>query len=41
MSQKRFFPELKAEGLEKQAEALREKLAAAGTLELGGNQHGI
>jgi GH15 family glucan-1,4-alpha-glucosidase len=41
MSQKRFFPELKAEGLGKQAEALREKLAAAKTLELGGNEHGI
>jgi len=44
MSQKkteRFFPELKAEGLGKQAAALREKLAAAKTLEVGGNEHGI
>jgi len=37
----RFFPELKAEGLGKQVEALREKLAAAKTLEVRANEHGI
>ncbi|HSC45113.1 MAG TPA: glycoside hydrolase family 15 protein [Candidatus Acidoferrum sp.] len=37
----RFFPELKAEGLRKQVEALREKLAAAKTLEVHPNEHGI
>jgi Glycosyl hydrolases family 15 len=41
MNQKRFFPELKAEGLGKQTQALREKLAAALTLELAPNEHGI
>src|SRR5262245_2737765 len=37
----RFFPELKAEGLGKQVEALREKLVAAKTLEVRPNEHGI
>lgn len=37
----RFFPELKAEGLGKQVEALRGKLAAAKTLEVRANEHGI
>src|SRR5262245_8414208 len=37
----RFFPELKAEGLTKQVEALREKLAVAKTLEVRANEHGI
>jgi len=37
----RFFAELKAEGLGKQVAALREKLAASGTLEVRANQHGI
>ena len=38
---KRFFPELKAEGMQKQVAALREKLAAARTLEVRANEHGI
>ena len=38
---RRFFPELKAEGLGKQAEALREKLAAAKALEVRANEYGI
>ena len=37
----RFFPELKAEGLHKQVAALRERLAAAKTLEVRPNEHGI
>jgi len=37
----RFFPELRPEGLVQQAASLREKLAAAKTLELHPNQHGI
>jgi hypothetical protein len=39
--EKRFFAELKAEGLGKQVAALREKLARAGTLEVRANEHGI
>lgn len=38
---KRFFPELTSEGLANQAEALRAQLAAAGTLEVRANGHGI
>jgi len=38
---RRFFPELKAEGLGKQAEALREKLAAAKALEVRANEYGM
>src|SRR5262249_45088435 len=38
---KRFFPELKADGLRRQVEALREKLSAAKTLEVRPNEHGI
>ena len=37
----RFFPECKAEGLNKQVAALRERLAAAKTLEVRPNEHGI
>lgn len=37
----RLFPELRVEGLTKQVEALREKLAAAKTLEVRSNEHGI
>jgi len=37
----RLFPELKAEGLDKQVAALRERLAAAQTLEVRANEHGI
>src|SRR5262245_8327975 len=38
---KRLFPELKAEGLAKQVEALQEKLLRAKTLEVKANEHGI
>jgi GH15 family glucan-1,4-alpha-glucosidase len=38
---KRFFPELKVEGLAKQAEALAAELSAAKTLEVRPNEHGI
>jgi len=37
----RFAPEIKAEGLAKQVEALQGKLAAAKTLEVQANTHGI
>jgi GH15 family glucan-1,4-alpha-glucosidase len=37
----RFVPEIKAEGLAKQVEALQGKLAAAKTLEVRANAHGI
>lgn len=37
----RFFPEIKPESLAAQAEALERKLAAAKTLEVRANQHGI
>jgi len=37
----RFAPEIKAEGLAKQVEALQGKLAAAKTLEVQANAHGI
>src|SRR5262249_16615205 len=37
----RFFAELRVAGLTKQVEALREKLAAAKTLEVRANEHGI
>ena len=37
----RFFPELKAAGLSRQVAALREKLAAAETLVVHPNEHGI
>jgi GH15 family glucan-1,4-alpha-glucosidase len=37
----RFFPEVKAEGLPQQVEALEAKLAAAKTLELRASVHGI
>ena len=40
-TRERFFPELKAEGLAGQVAALREKLAAAKTLEVRANEHGI
>src|SRR5262245_52359532 len=37
----RFFAELKTENLGKQIEALRERLAAAKTLDVRANEHGI